>query len=648
MNITATSLRYIPSTLAAVLALSGCGDNDNDSTPAPFAFTAVTGAKLTSTQTSNTVTITGIDTFAPVSITGGSYSINGGSFVTAASSVRKGDVVAVQEVAANAPATVSTATLTIGGVSGTYSVTTEDQAAAVDDGLKAKVNTIVVIFAENRSFDNLFGAFPGANGIPADSAIVPQTDRDAGSTQLLKLPQTWGGVTANGQAVTVTQAQSDNLPNAPFSIETAFLGSSGATLTPAIVTRDLYHRFYEHQMQINDGKNDKFAAWGDSGGLVMGHFDGSTTGLYTLAQQYVLADNFFQAAFGGSFLNHQYLICACAPQYPNADTAVAAPTIASLDTNADGSFTHNLKIAANSPASALSGPPVFALSGNIAPKDYFGAGDGFRAVNTMQPPYQPSANAPAASDSTHLFANPASANTLPPQTQKHIGDMLDARSVTWAWYSGAWNQALAAGTGTPYSQPPANNSTNPPPVAPTFQFHHQPFNYYAEFDPVAHADARAAHLKDYTALVSQASEGSLPQVVFYKPQGNFNQHPGYTNVTAGDAHIVDLIAKLQASPQWQNMVVVITWDEFGGQWDHVAPPKGDLIGPGTRIPALVISPIANKGTVDHTQYDTASVLRLITRRFGLDKLPGLTQRDQALQANGAQPMGDLTNALKLY
>jgi acid phosphatase len=94
--------------------------------------------------------------------------------------------------------------------------------------------------------------------------------------------------------------------------------------------------------------------------------------------------------------------------------------------------------------------------------------------------------------------------------------------------------------------------------------------------------------------------------------------------------------------------VLITWDEFGGQWDHVAPPKGDLIGPGTRIPALVVSSLANKGTVDHTQYDTASALRLITRRFALDKLPGLTQRDQALQKNGAQPMGDLTNALKLY
>ena len=165
---------------------------------------------------------------------------------------------------------------------------------------------------------------------------------------------------------------------------------------------------------------------------------------------------------------------------------------------------------------------------------------------------------------------------------------------------------------------------------------------------MAHADARAAHLKDYTDLVSQAAACTLPQVAFYKPEGDLNQHPGYTNISSGDAHIANLVAQLQASPQWANMVIVITWDEFGGQWDHVAPPQGDLIGPGTRIPALVISPFANKGTVDHSQYDTASVLRLITRRFGLSTLPGLAQRDSALTANGGTAMGDLTATLTLY
>jgi acid phosphatase len=95
------------------------------------------------------------------------------------------------------------------------------------------------------------------------------------------------------------------------------------------------------------------------------------------------------------------------------------------------------------------------------------------------------------------------------------------------------------------------------------------------------------------------------------------------------------------------MVIVITYDEFGGAWDHVAPPQGDLLGPGARIPALIISPFAKHGTVDHTQYDTESILRLITRRFGLDVLPGISMRDKGLAEHGAPPMGDLTNALEL-
>ena len=95
------------------------------------------------------------------------------------------------------------------------------------------------------------------------------------------------------------------------------------------------------------------------------------------------------------------------------------------------------------------------------------------------------------------------------------------------------------------------------------------------------------------------------------------------------------------------MVVVVTYDENGGFWDHVAPPKGDRWGPGSRIPALVVSPYAKKGYVDHTQYDTTSILRLITRRFSLPALPGLTARDAALKSNGAPAMGDLTNSLEL-
>ncbi len=515
---------------------------------------------------------------------------------------------------------------------------------STDSLLQQRIQNVVVIYAENRGFDNLYGLYPGADGIPgvnpsASGSYLPQVDRDSAGTVLAKLPKVWGGVTASGQSVTVPEGSTASQDNRPFQIDAASgFQTTGVQVGPNVITRDLYHRFFENQMQINGGRNDKFAAWADSGGLTMGYYDGSNMQLWKLAQKYVLADNFFMGAFGGSFLNHQYLVCACAPEYPNADTSVAKGSISAVDQDASGNFLPRLTVAANSPASAISGPPVFVNSSNIAPKNY--AGDGkFYAINTMQPAYQPSSNAPA-SGASNLTADPGKATTLPPQTATTIADLLDRKNVGWAWYAGGYNATLAsATTDRAFGRP-----------SPNYQFHHQPFNYYAKFDPTQSATAayRAQHLKDFDAqFLQDAAAGKLPAVSFYKPQGNLNQHPGYASVADGDAHIASVIAQLQASPQWKNMLIVVAYDENGGFWDHKAVPKGDLWGPGTRIPALIISPWAKHGVVDHTQYDTASILRFITRRWGLDTLPGLAQRDAALVKNGGQPMGDLTSALDL-
>ena len=522
--------------------------------------------------------------------------------------------------------------------------------------LKNKVQNVVVIYAENRSFDNLFGNFPGANGLSTvvdatgkvTSAYIPQVDRDGSA--LATLPPTWGGVMAAGSSVTVTESQSAGLANAPFNIATAYQPTAGVTITGDMVTRDLYHRFFENQMQIDGGKNDKFAAWADAGSLVMGHFDYSASALYKLAQQYTLADNFFQGAFGGSFLNHQYLVCACAPTVDAATVTANKMSINTVATNADGSFTTSLVPAATSASSTMTAKPSL-QSGNITPLNYFGDNK-YYAVNTMQAPFQPSGNKPVdVSGNDAAYANPAAATTLPAQTQANIGDLLTAANVNWKWYAGSWNAAVHDGMQDPTATRTVIYAGDTNGVASTaavdFQPHHQAFNYFANMDPVTHATDRANHLKDYTDLVADAAAGTLPPVAFYKPEGLNNQHPGYANITTGDQKIADLVAKLKASPQWKNMVIVITYDENGGQWDHVAPPKGDKIGPGSRIPALIISPYSKAGTVDHTQYDTASVLRLITRRFGLSTLPGLAARDAALTGNGGTAMGDLTNALDL-
>jgi acid phosphatase len=508
--------------------------------------------------------------------------------------------------------------------------------AANDAGANASIrniDTLVVIYAENRGFDTLYGLFPGADGIPgvnptSKSSYIPQKDFDG--SVLPVLPPTWGGVTIPGQSKVITQAQSANMPNRPFQVD----GPSGMNADASIITRDLVHRFYNDQMQIDGGKNDLFAAHSDAGGLTMGYYDGSKMAMWKIAKDYTLADNFYIGAFGGSFLTHQFLICACAPQYPNADKSPAAGGISKIDVDANGNFLR-LTPAAGMPASVLKGAPKYANDGTLTPKDEKGM---FYGVNTMQPPYQPSNVAPPAGDADKLYADLKQAAVLPPQTQTNIGDLLSAKGVSWAWYAGAWNSSLAV----------AKGSRKFPAPTPNFQFHHQPFNYFEEMDPVKHAAYRAEHLKDYDASFWQdANAGKLPTVTFYKPQGNLNQHSGYASVAAGDAHIADVIAKLKKSPQWSHMMIVVTYDENGGFWDHAAPPKADKWGPGSRVPTIIVSPYAKKGYVDNTLYDTTSILRFITRRWSLPVLDGIKMRDQAMLANGSgKTIGDLTGALQ--
>lgn len=477
------------------------------------------------------------------------------------------------------------------------------------------IDTVVVIFAENRSFDNLYGHFPGANGLDnASAASKLQLDRDG--SVLRELPPIWGGLTAKGVTPPVTQAETEHLPNRPFAVD----DSKGFNLPLGTMTTDLIHRFYQNQMQIGDGSNNKFVAWGDTGALVMSYWDGSKMEMWNIAKEYTLADNFFMSGFGGSFYNHVRLICACTPYFPHADTSPAKPTIAVV--NPDGV---SLTVAANSPKSAMDGIPKFVSDGNLTPDFY--------AVNTMQPPYQPSKNLPPKGGDP-AYADPAEPTTLPPQTDTTIGDLLSAKDVSWAYYSGAWQQVLDHGNATPN---------------PAFQYHHQPFNYFANYAPGT--AARTEHLRDGgvdgVEFIKAIDTGKLPAVAFYKPQGNLNQHSGYADIASGDHHIADVIHHLEHSPQWSHMLVVVTYDENGGLWDHVAPPKGDRWGPGTRIPAIIVSPYAKRGNVDHAPYDTNSILRFIIHRFDLPNLDGIRTRDAAMAARGEQPLGDLSASLNL-
>jgi phospholipase C len=416
-------------------------------------------------------------------------------------------------------------------------------AAGMDD-----VKHLIVIYGENRSFDNLYGLFPGADGLANAEKTQTQVDKDGKSYEALPQP-----IDTNAKPPGPDKRFPANLPNKPFDI--------GKYVPITEKTGDLVHRYWHEIEQIDGGKMDKFAAWSDAAGLAMGYYDGSEMALWKVAQKYTLADHFFHGAFGGSFLNHMFLVCACAPRYDNAPEKL----VAKLD-----------------------------AGGHLQPGPDVVTPDGY-AVNTMQTVYQP--HSASVTDTSLL---------LPPQTAPTIGDRLSAKGVDWVWYSGGWDDALAG---------------HPDPL---FQFHHQAFAMFKQF--ADGTEAKAKHLKDYKDFEKAVADGSLPPVAFYKPIGNLNQHPGYTDVMSGDKHIADVIAAIEKSPIWKDTLVIVTYDEHGGYWDHVAPPKVDKWGPGSRVPALFIGPMVKKGFVDHTTYETTSILTFIEKKYGLEPL-GSRDRD---------------------
>ena len=399
-----------------------------------------------------------------------------------------------------------------------------------------KIGHIVVIFDENRSFDSMFGNFPGANGLANAGDRAIQIGPDGLPYKTLPQP-------IDSHIKGVDPRFPANLPNKPFDMA-RYVGMSDKT-------GDLIHAFYQEQMQIDGGRMDRYAVVSNAAGLVMGYYDTSKTYLWKTARQFTLGDAMFHSAFGGSFINHAFLVCSCAYRWPNAPEGIVAKV------GPDGAMIKNGQV------------------------DPYG-----NAINTSQSVFL---HDPKITDQAML---------VPPQTEPHIGDRLDAKNVSWAWYSGGYDDAMAGK------------------ASEDFQFHHQPFAYFQNMAPGT--PAQKTHLKDYKDFVRDIQGNTLPQVTFYKPIGELNEHPGYANVTAGDKHLAEVIGMLQKSPAYKDMLIVVTYDENGGSWDHVAPPRRDKWGPGTRVPLVAVGPTVKNGYVDHTPYDFGSILRTIEMRFGAD------------------------------
>ena len=558
------------------------------------------------------------------------------------------------------------------------------------------IDHIVVIYEENHSFDNLYGGWEGTRGLSdADAAHTTQLGQSGPSSfaPYQCLYQDDANLQAQSAANpsaplsdTCDNTTGGSFPshfaNAPFSIDD-YISPDDVTCPPVLsafsfpnglrkgginpangqvvpgarsggCTRDIVHRFYHEIFQLNGGQQNRYVLGSDAAGLVMGTYDTTELPVYRYLHQpghpkYAILDNFFQAAFGGSYLNHQWLIAAASPVCNAANVCPANATHSVLDRN--GFPVTTSPPVSNRPPGmgALYTSPDSGLVNGVLtqscglPTTIAGFACGDYSVNTQTPAFQPTSN----------FAP-----RLPAQTNPTIGDRLNGAGVDWAWYSGGWSNAngdvgapgwtngtAAAPTPTGCSDLNVDPTVAAWPECPDnlFQYHHQPFNYYANFSTLTASGLanRATHLRDEQEFLQDAdgstSHCNLKPVSFIKPIGEENEHPGYASEPDGSDHLVDLLQSIENSKCKENTLVLVTYDEFGGQWDHVPPPgqgnnngPHDQWGPGTRIPALVLGPhLKGPFVVDHTEYDTTTVLATIEQRYNL---PPLGTRDAAMNS----------------
>ncbi len=531
---------------------------------------------------------------------------------------------------------------------------TPSAASAAPEGRTglAGIKHIVVIYEENHSFDNLFGRWEGVNGLA--NAAGREIQVDANGNPLACLPQNDVNLPASP-----LDCAGSPFPNKPFKIDDYIKAQDSTCIRPGAVppsgvswahgipkddpnsvpggcTEDLVHRFYQEQYQINGGTQNRYVTGSDAIGLAMGYYDTAALPIYrylhgTDAPHYAIADRFFQAAFGGSFLNHQWLIAAKTPLWSNPTTAAGKNAVVGADGMPSAYPLHpvvapGVHDGALTQAPEADGSCKVAICGNYA-------------VNTVQPWYQP--YAPGTADANRMPALPV--------TQETIGDNLSAKNVDWAWYAGGWSNAAGnvdakgwtnGSDGKTCADPrTAKNAVYPNCPDVTFQYHHQPFTYFEKYAPGT--AARDKHLRDEVEFIDAAKSGKLKPVSFVKPIGEENEHPGYASEPKGSTHLVELLKAIQGGKDAKNTMVVVTYDEFGGQWDHVSPPKGDVWGPGTRIPTLIISPaLEHPFAIDSTVHDTTSILSTIENRFGLSAVGDRSGAD--LSSVFTAPAGPVT------
>jgi phospholipase C len=374
---------------------------------------------------------------------------------------------------------------------------------------RRRIEHVVFIVKENRTFDHLFGRFPGADGATT-------------------------GMTCDGEELPLRRA-TDSSPG------------------PG-------HSFADGITAINGGRMNCFDVLPQGRGLqaYVQYRPEQIPNYWAYAERFVLADRFFSSSYGPTWVEHMWIVAAQSDRYVDNERPLLGH---GGDDNDTGDYCED-------PTELIFSFPMLTPEEQTRIFDLEEEGDG---------------------DGVEDFY----IERWPCHDIRTLPDLLERRGISWRYYT----------TDSPYYQ-----ALKAIP--------------HIRFGPMWRRVVRPE------TFAPSALAGRLPKVSWLIPPTPESDHPGYGDLCAGENWTVRMINAIMRGPDWRSTAIVLTWDDFGGFYDHVPPPHVDIYGMGPRVPALVISPWARRGFVFHETAEFSSVLRLIERVF---RLPALTERDR--QAN---------------
>jgi phospholipase C len=435
------------------------------------------------------------------------------------------------------------------------------------------------------------------------------------------------------------------LPNGPFQL-TAKVGGSG--LAYDAYTEDTIHRFFQmwqqsdcavrHATRHNPSGclSDLYpfvtttfnAPTEEGSGSPMAFFNigaGDAPYLKSLADRYTLADNYHQAGMGGTGLNHIMLgtgdafffsdgsghplvppplpaaIFGLPPGSPPISFIANPDPIPGTNNRYRNDLLATTGIWVNCADNAQPGIPAitgyleslpFEVEPNCAKDHYYALNNIFPGFHPDGRPANPFTAHPASDGSDFVF--------VPPSNVPTIGDALNTKNVSWRYYGGGFNDAVA---GRPNAFCPICN----------------PMQYVTSI--MGSPAQRAAHLRDVVDLFDDIDHDTLPAVSLVKPSGLVDGHPQSSKLDLFEAFLRNIVERVEGKPElFEHTAILVTLDEAGGYYDSGFIQPVDFFGDGPRVPLIAISPRARGGRVVHTYYDHVSILKFIERNWDVPPL----------------------------